>query len=183
MGNQIEIWKDVIEFDNKYQISNFGRLKMKSFKINSSVQKCGFRINKEKIKPPQDNGNGYKQFYVQINGKRILKYAHRLVATYFIENDLNLPEVNHKDGNKSNNCVGNLEWSTKNDNVIHAVKNNLIKKGSDTWSSKLSEQNVLAIRRLYKINPYFNKTNVAKKLGVKDTTIHKIIRNQRWKHL
>ena len=107
-----EIWKDVEEFENNYQISNFGRLRSVARKINSSVQPCGFRINNPRIIVPQDNGNGYQQYYVMFNNVRVVKYAHRLVAKYFISNPDEKTEVNHIDGNKANNHVSNLEWST-----------------------------------------------------------------------
>ena len=178
-----EIWKDVEEFGNNYQISNFGRLRSVARKINSSVQPCGFRINNPRIIVPQDNGNGYQQYYVKFNNVRVVKYAHRLVAKYFISNPDEKTEVNHIDGNKANNHVSNLEWSTLQENREHASRNNLIRKGESSYQAKLSENNVLAIRRLFRINPKFNKCQIAKKLNVSDTTIHRIIKNERWKHL
>lgn len=127
MENQKEIWEKIIELNYYYEISNLGNVKSVSRVVKSSVQKNGFRITKEKIKPSQDNGKGYKQLYVQINRKRILFYIHRLVAKYFIENPLNLPEVNHIDGNKSNNSFINLEWVTRKENVNHAFDIGLMK--------------------------------------------------------
>lgn len=178
-----EIWKDVEEFENNYQISNFGRLRSIARKINSSVQPCGFRINNPRIIVPQDNGKGYQQYYVKFNNIRVIQYSHRLVAKYFLDNPDDKLEVNHIDGNKSNNHVSNLEWNTKSENMQHAVLNNLCKIGEESRSAKLSEKTVLAIRRLFRINPNFNKSKIAKKLNVSDATIHKIINNQRWKHL
>ena len=69
MENQIEIWKKIKELDGFYEISNLGRVKSMPRIINSSIQKCGFRISKEKIKPSQDNGKGYKQLYAQVQNK------------------------------------------------------------------------------------------------------------------
>lgn len=66
----------------------------------------------------QYNCNGYKQ--VNINGKLI--YVHRVVASAFIPNQENKPQVNHKDGDKSNNCASNLEWATASENQKHAFK-------------------------------------------------------------
>ena len=178
-----EIWKDVVEFENNYQISNFGRLRSVARKINSSVQPCGFRINNPRIIAPQNNGKGYQQYYVKFNNIRVMQYSHRLVAKYFLDNPDDKLEVNHLDGNKYNNHVSNLEWSTLEENRNHALVNNLIHKGESSYQAKLSEKRVLAIRRLFRINPNFNKSKIAKKLNVRDTTIHKIINNQRWKHL
>lgn len=183
MENQIEIWKKIKELDGFYEISNLGRVKSMPRIINSSIQKCGFRISKEKIKPSQDNGKGYKQLYAQVKNKRKLFYIHRLVALAFIPNPENKPEVNHINGIKHDNRVENLEWVTNKENKIHAVKNNLIAQGEKYTASKLTDKDVLAIRRLYRMNPKFHKSNIAKKLGVRDTTIHNIITNKRWKHL
>lgn len=183
MKKEIEIWKKIKDLEGFYEISNLGNVKSISRVVNSSVQKCGFRIIKEKIKQSQDNGKGYKQLYVQVNNKRKLFYIHRLVAQSFLPNPENKPQVNHINGIKTDNRVQNLEWCTSNENRKHAVDNNLMKKGENHSKSKLTEKDILAIRRLYRINPRFNKTNIAKKLGVRDTTIHKIINNQRWKHI
>ena len=62
-----EIWKNVEEFENLYEISNFGRLRNKPRMVNSLIGNRGFRVTTSKIKPTQDNGKGYKQYYVQIN--------------------------------------------------------------------------------------------------------------------
>ena len=59
-------------------------------------------------------------------GRQLKKYVHVLVALTFIENPNNLPQVNHKDGNKKNNCVENLEWVSQSENIIHAIKNGLL---------------------------------------------------------
>ena len=72
-----------------------------------------------------DNGSGYKLVYLMINGKRKSKLIHRLVAEAFIPNPNNLPQVNHIDGDKSNNHVSNLEWCTCEYNNNHAIQNEL----------------------------------------------------------
>lgn len=168
MENVREIWIDIEKLDSLYRISNFGNVKS---------------IRRKKLKPMQDNGKGYKQLYVQIKNKRFVFYIHRLVAEAFIPNPSNKPHINHKNGIKSDNRVDNLEWVTQSENLKHAVNKNLIKSGQDSKKSKLSESKVIAIKRLYKINPRFNRSHVANKLGVRDTTIIKIITGKRWKHL
>lgn len=177
----MEIWKDILELESLFQVSNFGNFKSKSRKVASSIQPSGFRNIKAKVVNLQDNGNGYKQIYVQINNMRIVILARRLIAIYFLENPEGHPEVNHLDGDKSNNNADNLKWVTKKENSHHAVKTGLIKTGADSVKSKLTVDNVACIKRLYKLNPKFNKLSVARKLGVRDSTIHKIIKNQRWK--
>lgn len=83
------------------------------------VDKHGVVYDKRGNKKSQTpGGKGY--LTVSIDGKH--RYVHRLVAEYFIPNPLNLPQVNHKDGDKQNNSVNNLEWCTSGDNTRHAIK-------------------------------------------------------------
>lgn len=95
-----EEWKPLVRYP-MYQISKFGRVG---------------NIKTERVLKLCVNSSGYKK--VVLNGKN--EYVHRLVAETFIPNPHNLPEVNHKDGNKWNNCVDNLEWVSKSDNAKHA---------------------------------------------------------------
>ena len=74
------------------------------------------------------SASGYLDYILRIDGKQKSFRAHRLVAEYFIPNPNNFPVVNHKDGNKLNNTVDNLEWVSQQENVLHAYRNNLIKK-------------------------------------------------------
>lgn len=110
---------------------------------------------------------------------------HRAVAQMFIPNPENKPEVNHKDWNKTNNCVENLEWATHEENMRHARENNLIwhPKGEQHGRNRVSEQNALAILRLHKINPNFSRTKVARKLNVSISTISHLVTRRNWKEL
>lgn len=105
-----EIWKDVIGYERKYQVSNLGNIKS-TFKV-------------PKILKPFKVGRGYLCVTFGYKGKKF--YVHRLVAEYFIGNPLNKEQVNHIDCNKENNCAWNLEWNTNQENHTHARKNNLI---------------------------------------------------------
>lgn len=90
------------------------------YKVNEN----GVIIGKLRKTPlsPANNGNGYFTVHMRINGKPFRRYIHRLVAITFIPNPLGLPEVNHKDKNKANNCVENLEWITRLDNIRHSFR-------------------------------------------------------------
>lgn len=96
-----EIWKDIEGYEGLYQVSNFGRIK--SLKDNHGN-------TREKILKLWKEKDGYLQVFLCKNGKGKTCTVHRLVANAFIENPNNLPMINHKDENKTNNCVENLEW-------------------------------------------------------------------------
>lgn len=100
-------------------------------KINENplyeVSKNGEVRRNNHIKTPILGKRGYYSVDLYSNGKRIKRRISRLVATAFIPNPDNLPDVNHKDGNKLNNNVSNLEWVTKSENMKHEFKNGLAK--------------------------------------------------------
>lgn len=78
--------------------------------------------NKDKEMSPRDNGKGYKMIELKNSGIRKRWYIHRLIATYFVPNPNNYKEVNHIDGDKSNNRADNLEWSTRQENNKHSYR-------------------------------------------------------------
>lgn len=82
------------------------------------VSRCGVVVGKRgKPLKPADNGRGYLIVTVRVGGIKTCKGVHRLVAEAWVENPNNLPEVNHKDCNKLNNCADNLEWCTRGYNI------------------------------------------------------------------
>ena len=105
------------------------------------ITKNGEVINKHNnhISKPQLNGKGYYRVYI---GSK-LYFVHRLVAEKYIPNPDKKIQVNHKDGNKLNNCVDNLEWVTNQENRNHAVENNLHLKGSKCPYAKLNENDII----------------------------------------
>lgn len=114
-----EVWKDIKGFERLYQISNLGRVK-------SLPKWMGSYYSKERILKNKLDRYGYHKVTL-CNGEQIRKYTtvHRLVAEAFIPNSNNLSTVNHKDGNKLNNTVSNLEWASNKENIDHAWKNGL----------------------------------------------------------
>lgn len=106
-----EQWKAIKGF-KEYQISTDGRVKARSGKILT----------------PNDNGFGYLHIHLMKDGKPHAKKIHRLVAEAFIDNPEQKPQVNHIDGNKANNSLDNLEWTTQSENMKHAYINGLRSK-------------------------------------------------------
>ena len=127
-----EVWKPIKGFDEFYEISNLGRVK-------------SFYSKKEKILKPIKDKDGYLQVKIYKNKKQYTAKIHRLVAKMFLLNSENFPEVNHKDENKENNCVNNLEWCD------HAYNNN--------YGSKI-EKNLAKSKKVnqYDLNGNFIKT-------------------------
>lgn len=100
-----EIWKNIQNYEGLYQISNLGRVK--SFRKSTK-----YGCQNEFILNPTIANNGYAQVTLYNNAKRQKFLVHRLVANAFIPNPDNLPQINHKDENRLNNCANNLEWCT-----------------------------------------------------------------------
>lgn len=118
-----EKWKDIINYEGYYQISNFGNIRSLDRKIRFNK---GYSIKKGKMLNPILNKKGYYKVSLSKNQKEKRFFIHRLVAIHFIENPLSKEQVNHKDGNKKNNRADNLEWCTNLENQRHAIKNGLI---------------------------------------------------------
>ena len=113
-----EIWKDIKNFEGLYQVSNKGRVRSLD---RISVNCYGMpRKLKGKILKPHLNVYGYLDIGLSNCGNGNIFKVHRLVADAFIPNPKNLPQVNHKDENKQNNCVENLEWCTNAYNVKYS---------------------------------------------------------------
>lgn len=94
------------------------------------------------LKKSLSKGTGYYVVNVILDGCRRPEYIHRLVAKAYIPNPLNLPEVNHKDANKLNNSVDNLEWCTGEYNLQHSAENKLPFRGESHYSTELTEKEV-----------------------------------------
>ena len=103
-----EIWKDVVDYEGLYKVSNFGRIK-RTFVLKPYIDRKGY-------------------YFVNLSKNGLVKCCrvHQLVAKSFIPNPLNKTEVNHIDGIKLNNIVSNLEWTTHKENMQHAFRNHLI---------------------------------------------------------
>ena len=120
MNTNKEIWAWIEGFEGQYMVSTFGMIYSVERKQNNHSK---LQNVKEKIKKHSDNGNGYKFIQLYSNGKNKRAYVHRLVAEAFLPNPDNLPQVNHKDEVKTNNCVENLEWCDNYYNLMYGTGN------------------------------------------------------------
>jgi hypothetical protein len=139
----MEIWKDIEGYEGLYQVSSCGRIK-------SLARSYKFGPNNEKIlkaRKSRKGKNGWSYPSVALYKDNIAKFytIHRLVAIHFIPNLENKPQVNHKDGNKLNNNINNLEWATQSENSQHAWDsglNNEVREKIRKWNTgkKLSDE-------------------------------------------
>lgn len=168
---QTEIWKDILGFEGlskNYQVSNLGNVR-KIFKNGNVKVKKKFILN-----------NGYEVAHLQINGKIGTRLVHRLVALAFIPNPENKPQVNHKNGIKTDNKADNLEWNTAKENTNHSFANKLQIPllGSQNGTSKLTETQVLDIRKDKRKN-----IELAEYYNVSDSLICMIKKRKIWTHI
>ena len=179
MKEQIsETWKDIKTHLGSYQVSNLGRVKS----LNHYNGKFKKYSNIEKIRQNQVNNKGY--YYVLLyNNKKIKScYIHRLVAETFISNPENKLFINHKDGNKLNNNINNLEWVTKSENELHAHKIGLKNfKKNNLFNNKININQVNEIREKYNSGNYYQK-ELAKEYNVTRQNISCIVRNKSWNY-
>lgn len=124
---------------------------------------------------------GYHRFSCKIDG--IYKHisVHRAVALTWIDNPDNLPFVNHKDGNKDNNHVENLEWCTDRQNKHHAKETGLMSKGSDHWNTKLTDEVVNMICEMFAYG--YTTGEVVKAFNVSRGTALNIRARRTWTHI
>ena len=110
-----EIWRDIEGFEGLYQVSFTGKVRSLHFNHSNQIKEIKTFDN-----------DGYDRVVLTAADKSRHKFlVHRLVASAFISNNIGKSEVNHIDGNKRNNCVFNLEWATRKENINHAIKTNL----------------------------------------------------------
>lgn len=161
MNDIEEVWvtKEGVDSNRVYKISNLGRV----------MKPCG------NIAVLSDNGNGYKTCAIRLDKKQGREYIHRLVAQAFIPNPDNLPQVNHIDCNKDNNCVSNLEWISASKNILHAHAEGRMKKRLEYGDIK-----VLTKDQVYDLYLSVKRDKVgisekARQMGIARTTASSII--------
>lgn len=128
-----EIFKDIAGYEGLYQISNYGNVK--------SFPRKGTDTKEERILKVYKNKKGYNVVYLYKDNIKKTKQVHRLIAEAFISNPDNLPQVNHKDENKLNNCIDNLEWCTEkyNNNYGTRIKRMIEKNRNNSCCKKVSQ--------------------------------------------
>lgn len=157
-----EIWVH----NSGYEISNKGRI----------IGKKG------KLLKYRENWCGYVQTHVTFDDGFVARSVHRAIAHVFIPNPNNYEDVNHKDGNKLNNCVENLEWVTHKENMIHKSEVLGYMLGTDNPTNKLSDEQVLEIYNLCKTTDMRYK-DIAEIYNVVPSQVSLIVGGYKWKYL
>jgi hypothetical protein len=132
----------------------FKRIYLNNEPTRYLISNKGFVFNEEtnRLQAFTIQNNGYIRVTMCHNGKRYKDLMHRLVANYFIENPNNLPQVNHKNGNKHDNSVDNLEWVTPRDNVIHSYNTHLNHSGEKCNLAKVTDIQIHHVCKLLEEN-------------------------------
>lgn len=170
----IEVWKDVVGYEDYFQVSNTG-------KIFSKRTKKELKLH--------TNKNGYIVFATRFggrNGKNKCLRVHILVANAFIDNIYNKPTVNHIDGDKKNNNVTNLEWATNSEQQLHAhsIGLHINKKGQDVYNSKFTNEDIDYIRNVYTPrHKDYSGHALARKFDVHHSTIMKIVNKKTYNNV
>lgn len=161
-------YKDIPGYEKRYRIYEDGRI-------------WSYR-SKRFLRQFIDN-DGYIRHTLCVNNKRKNQTLHRWIYLAFIGDIPKGKQVNHKDGNKINNSIENLEVMTHQQNVVHAWENGLQKRrvGSKMWSSKLKEKDIQKIRSLYKKG--HSQKEIGEMFGITQSNISHIVNSNTWSHV
>lgn len=175
-----EIWKDVDGYESRYQVSNFGNVRSLKRLKRHNTSATGFITVDGKMLKPFKTKKGYLKVDLSgLYGGRKSKSVHQLVATAFIENPNNYDQVNHIDGDKTNNHVSNLEWCNNSHNQLHAYKHGLNIRSEKAGKAKIP---VVKIDKTTNeiIESYPSISEAAKANGIKKpSNISLVCRNKR----
>ena len=172
------IWKEIKGF-SRYQVSETGLIRSMNYKRTGHIKE---------LKPALDKGY-CKTMILSDDGKYKTVAIHRLIAETFLKK---LPgtEVNHKDGNKSNNNISNLEYVTHKENIQHSYNNGLQQpqRGSKNGNSKLTEDRVRHIKEYVKAikvikGRYWGRKQVAESFGIKESHLKDILKGRTWSYV
>lgn len=152
------------------------------YKVTSDGEIISLKNGKRKYLKPQKFRHGYLYVNLWVDGICYRDTIHRLVAKAFISNPYDLPEVNHIDGDKENNCVDNLEWASSKYNTHHAWNNNLCTNyGEKSHLNKYKEDTIVHICEL--LMSGMQPKEISKITGLSQTMISDIREKKIWRHV
>lgn len=182
-----EIWKDIIGFEGIYEVSNIGRVRSLDRQIynkSSSQATIGFyRFYPGKILRNVLQSTGYNNVTLHKEGTSYPSLVHRLVASCFIPNPENKPQVNHINSVRNDNRVENLEWCTASENLFHAYEIGTCKesKGENHKDSIISDATAIEI---FKLNQKgLLNTEIAKIFGIRANLVAAVLTGRSRVHM
>ena len=169
--------RDVVGYEGRYSVSQCGTVYSMNYR----------RTGRVKALCSCPHPGGYVLVSLGKRGKIRKEKVHRVVAIAFVPNPSKKPEVNHKDGDKKNNNVSNLEWVTRKENASHGYKNGFLRNpptghGEAASNSKLNNHQVIQIKNLL-LEKRVRQVDIAKKFNVGITAIERIRSGRTWSHI
>lgn len=157
-------WFSIYGYENLYWVNKDGQVK-----------------SNRKILSPQKDTGGYLQVSLYKNKIKKITLVHRIVAKTFIKNKKNKYAINHKDNNRSNNNVSNLEWVTRKENMEHSSKQKRMigRKGELSHLSKLTIKQIKEIRSISGVS----QISIAKKYGISYRNLRHILTKKTWQNV
>ena len=169
MNNSVELWKRH-PYIGIIEVSSFGRVRT----LNRVVPRNGGICSiKGRVLKQYDNGSGYLRVHFHIDGKWTNKYVHRLVAETFISNPENFPQVNHKDCDRTNNNVKNLEFCTASYNAKY--RNEFGISNAETQGQPLFAVNMTTLE----VSHFRSQHEASRILGVSRGSIYSVLKGSR----
>lgn len=161
------IFAEIPNYEGYYEVSTCGTVRSMTKRVR---QHRGTQLKKGKVLSPAADRFGYLKCALSRNNKLHTFTVHRLVAITFIPNPKRLKEVNHKDGNKANNHVSNLEWCNRLGNMTHAKDNGLLNSGRQPMFSKEDIKEIVSLK-----NNGLTPLQIANKMNCHQCTIYRIL--------
>jgi hypothetical protein len=173
LDDQLETWRPVVGYEGRYEVSDTGRVRSLNY----------MRTGKTVVLKQSGKRNGYMKMALSDGKKSIHPMAHQLVAKAFLGSCKDGMEVNHRDGNKQNNNLSNLEYVTKSRNTIHAYEMGLMtgRKGEDNPQAILSSDE---IRMMFQMEmDGMTQVEIAKQFNTRQPQVSHILNGKRWSHI
>lgn len=181
----MEVWKPIKDYEQLYEISNTGKVRRNdSIVTRSNGRQLPVKGGEMQLR---DNGMGYLRVKLCKNNKSRRVLIHRLIAEHFIPQPHGFNVVNHKDGNKQNNSISNLEWTTQKENIRHARETGLV--DVEKWKRSVALTGKRVVKDLHVLNSrkvinhetgivYDSIVKAAKAIGVCRTLLGKRLRGK-----
>lgn len=184
----MEVWKDVVGFEQYYEVSNMGNVRSKERIQAFPFDETKIGIVKSKMMKQTPNSRGYYRVSLSDRKKTKQFFVHRLVAQAFVENPQNLPVVNHLDFDYTNNRAENLEWTTNKGNMEYSAKRGRFIH-TEEWSMKIKKtldmvmgKSVIGINIKTGESIRFNALNDCKKYGFQPSCVSNCCNGKRQNH-